>query len=218
MSADQEHPIWGKINHRLVGLLQQQRRAVYQSKNEFSPNAWDIPQAHCSAIRNQADRLFKIYCETWKASGEIISPEFLRTVHLKGIIPFLQRSSRDFHRGLNKSDWEWLRRLAEPPLTGHAFDKKWAVTHFSREFRQLMCTLRKDRTLRIEIEAEQLEHVGSRSQPRFKPLSKDYRKILFAGRQYDIAATPAAIIKYLHQVWLEDERRLALNSRCQIGD
>lgn len=200
-----QNDIWNQIDHTLVSLKLQQarpqldreserkRRKVY-ARHRGNLNAASIPASLLDVEIEQmgkwAATLYQIYCDAWKAQGRKKTPQFLREIYHRAIVPTVEVRKGD------AAEFFTNRAARTKQTTG--------LSELLAELERAADRVKDDWRQKTEIEAIEVEHKQSGLQ-RVKRRAKGKPRAKKAARQTQPptpserrAKTVARIIKELN--------------------
>ena len=159
-----EEATWKQIDHELVTLKlhdvamnlhreTEKKRNDIRRRNLTNENAATIPlelfELELRQMKQWVFNLYSLYKEVWKIQGKEETPQFIRAVYRKAILPLIE--------GRTACSREFLtRRATRTSLSRSVLAPQ--LLELGREVERLRSEWRR----KIEIEAMELEHAGKR--------------------------------------------------------
>jgi hypothetical protein len=167
--------IWAQINHQLVGLKIRQASAEFGRKNRGN-----LPKPkgnHLESTKDWTEKVFAIYGEVWEKQGKARTPDFIRVVFDRAIVPAIAArvGSAKFEIELH------AKRTGRPAMLGPSLQK--LVLDADR--------LKSEWRTRIEIEAQELQLKGATAG---RQSSQAVAEKAMADLLPDLAKLPAGLL------------------------
>lgn len=177
-----EEETWSEIDHKLVSLklhlaashlerdTEQKRQEIIQRHHDNIQTVAipiEIVQLELKKMEKCIATTYRVYREVWRKQGNEITPEFVKAVIRKGVLPEIENQkmrSSNFLVGL----------FDQPARAGTPMPETWIVSK-SEELAQAARKLSAEWQERMEIAATELEHAGKRSAQRSEVQEKMLR-------------------------------------------